>query len=225
MNLSSVENDGFAVCPPILTASQCDDIGAAIAQLSGHSVGLRTLLELSWCKDLARVIRQHPAIAPSLPQDAVAVQCTYFEKSQEQNWLVPIHQDLSIPVKEKVVHSELAGWSSKDGATFVQPPEGVLRALVAVRLHIDECGVEDGPLRIVPGSHQQGRLDNEAALTLRDQAGEVVCPVAKGGVLLLKPLVLHASSKATGLSRRRVLHFVFGPRTLPCGLQWRHAVG
>jgi len=25
---------------------------------------------------------------------------------------------------------------------------------------------------------------------------------------------------ATGISRRRVLHFLFGPRALPCGLAW-----
>jgi hypothetical protein len=35
---------------------------------------------------------------------------------------------------------------------------------------------------------------------------------------------LHASSKATGTSRRRVLHFVFGPRALPYGLEWERSV-
>jgi hypothetical protein len=41
----------------------------------------------------------------------------------------------------------------------------------------------------------------------------------------MRPLALHTSSKATGASRRRVLHFVFGPAELSYGLQWEHVVG
>ena len=223
MNLNRFEDNGFAVLPQIFTDDACAEISFSIDQVY-NGVGCRSLLDFSWCKDLAQTIRQHPLIERSLPHDPVAVQCTYFEKSQEQNWLVPIHQDLSIPVQEKVDHPTLTGWSEKEGSLFVQPPDTVLREMVAVRLHLDECGVDDGPLRIVPGSHRAGRLSNEMALATRDNSGEVVCTVAKGGALLLRPLVLHASSKAAGHSRRRVLHFVFGPRTLPLGLRWQHAV-
>ncbi|WP_322533909.1 phytanoyl-CoA dioxygenase family protein [Duganella zoogloeoides] len=106
----------------------------------------------------------------------------------------------------------------------MQPPETVLQELVAVRLHIDECGADDGPLKVVPGSHQAGRLGAQAALNARDNLGEAICTVGKGGVLILRPLLLHASSKANGSSRRRVLHFVFGPGMLPYGLRWQHAV-
>ena len=65
--------------------------------------------------------------------DAVAVQCTYFEKSADRNWLVPIHQDLAIPVARRVEHPALRGWSHKEGSLFVQPPADVLAQLVAVR--------------------------------------------------------------------------------------------
>jgi hypothetical protein len=40
----------------------------------------------------------------------------------------------------------------------------------------------------------------------------------------MKPLLLHASSKATVPNRRRVLHFLFGPKALPLGLSWAYAV-
>lgn len=223
MNTNRFEDDGFAVLPHILTDAVCAEISSSMAQIYS-GVGCRSLLDFSWCKDLAQTIRHHRVIARSLPHDPVAVQCTYFEKSRDQNWLVPIHQDLSIPVYDKIEHPALTGWSEKDGSQFVQPPEMVLQEMVAVRLHLDECGANDGPLRIVPGSHKAGRLSNEMALATRDNIGEVVCTVAKGGALLLRPLVLHASSKATGHSRRRVLHFVFGPRILPFGLRWQHAV-
>ena len=46
---------------------------------------------------------------------------------------------------------------------------------------------------------------------------------ADGFAVLMRPLLLHASSKATGASRRRVLHFLFGPRQLLLGLAWANA--
>jgi ectoine hydroxylase-related dioxygenase (phytanoyl-CoA dioxygenase family) len=136
---------------------------------------------------------------------------------------VPLHQDLSIPVQERLAAPELVGWSEKNGTVFVQPPDEVLQQLVALRLHIDDCALGDGPLKMVPGSHRFGRLGNETALALRDRHGERVAEVARGAALLMRPLILHASSKSTGASRRRVLHFVFGPPALPYGLRWRYA--
>jgi ectoine hydroxylase-related dioxygenase (phytanoyl-CoA dioxygenase family) len=138
----------------------------------------------------------------------------------DRNWLVPIHQDLSIPVAERVEHRELSGWSEKEGELFVQPPVSLLERMVAMRLHLDECGVEDGALTVVPGSHALGRLSTDAAIAARAERGAVTCPVPQGGVFALRPLLLHASSRATGKSRRRVLHFLFGPPQLPCGLRW-----
>lgn len=51
-----------------------------------------------------------------IPAGHVAVQCTYFEKSVDKNWLVPIHQDLSIPVRERGDRPALCGWSENEGA-------------------------------------------------------------------------------------------------------------
>ena len=224
MTIHRFEDDGFAIVEHVLDDAECASILSSLAQPASEVSGARSMLDMSWCSALARTIRQHPLIAPALPERAVAVQCTYFEKSLDQNWLVPIHQDLSIPVREKIDHRALSGWSEKDGAIFVQPPENVLQQLVAVRIHIDECSIDDGPLKVVPGSHRVGRLGAQEALKARDKLGEVVCPIGKGGALILRPLLLHASSKASGTSRRRVLHFVFGPATLPYGLQWQYAV-
>jgi ectoine hydroxylase-related dioxygenase (phytanoyl-CoA dioxygenase family) len=220
MTVQRFEHDGFIVTAPLLNNAACMEIESALTQIRNKGVGSRNFLEFAWCKELAQFIREHFAVNAFLPSDAVAVQCTYFEKTREQNWLVPIHQDLSIPVAEKVDHPELPVWSEKEGSVFVQAPDEILRSLVAARLHIDECGPEDGPLGVVPGSHQAGRLSNEQALRARDELGKTICTVAKGGVLLMKPLLLHASSKSSGRGQRRVLHFVFGPRALPYGLRW-----
>jgi len=96
--------------------------------------------------------------------------------------------------------------------------------LVALRLHIDSCEEADGPLRFVPGSHRRGILDPASALAERAASGELVCPSGRGSVLAMRPLTLHASSKSTGLGRRRILHFLFGPPELPFGLEWRETV-
>jgi len=161
---------------------------------------------------------------PHLPADAVAVQCTLFDKSPERNWLVALHQDLAIPVQERVDAAECSGWSLKEGVLFVQPPTEVLANLVAVRVHVDDCNAENGPIRVVPGSHRQGRLSAAEAESLREERGEMVCTGPRGSVVLMRPLLLHASSKAREASSRRVLHFLFGPATLPFGLRWHEAV-
>ncbi len=217
-------NNGFAVTQPLLDSQTLDNLGSKLSQLKTNSAGARHLLDLDWCSDLAVRIRQHSLVRQFLPLDTVAVQCTYFEKSKDQNWLVPLHQDLSIPVKERMTHPDLTVWSEKEGLIFVQPTDEILRQLVAIRLHIDECNLTDGPLRVVPTSHNKGRLSNQMALDTRDRLGEINCPVEKGGVLIMSPLLLHASSKASGESKRRVLHFVYGPTILSHGLTWRYAI-
>jgi hypothetical protein len=223
MRHAELETNGYAVTGPLLDADEIEGIAATLARNVKTGVGSRGMLASPWVSELARRLQSHPAILAALPQGAVAVQCTYLKKYKEQNWLVPPHQDLSIPVKARVEHPELAGWSEKDGSLFVQPPVGVLESLVGVRLHLDECGVDDGPLRVVPGSHRNGRLSVEGLLMARARSGEVACTVPRGAAMLLKPLLIHASSKIKGRNPRRVLHFVFGPAALPFGLEWLHA--
>jgi ectoine hydroxylase-related dioxygenase (phytanoyl-CoA dioxygenase family) len=186
--------------------------------------GMRCFLRQDWCTSLVVHIRQHQSLSTLIPNDHVAVQCTYFEKSLSTNWLVPAHQDLSIPVAERLSHPHLGCWTKKEGSNYVQPPLETLQQLVAVRLHIDSCGEHDGPLRVIPGSHRLGRIPSEAAAVVRANSTEVECTATSGSALAMRPLLLHASSKASGSSTRRVLHFLFGPRSLPYGLRWQYAV-
>jgi hypothetical protein len=207
----------------VLSPVELDAIEAHLARVALDTAGTRQLLVHPWCRDLAGTVRTHRALSHLIPPASVCAQCTLFEKSTGRNWLVPLHQDVHVPVRERVEHAELDGWSEKEGIYFVGPPIRLLEELVAVRLHIDPCGPDHGPLRIVPGSHRFGRLDERASVELRERCGEHVCTVERGDALVMKPLVLHASSKATRPNRRRVLHFLFGPRELTCGLRYAHA--
>ena len=218
--------DGVAVIAGVLTPAHCDALCDRVAQAvdASGAPGTRSLLAQDWCRTLAAGLRAHPGIAPLVGAGHVAVQCTYFEKSAGRNWLVPIHQDLAIPVAARVDHPGLRGWSYKDGSLFVQPPAEVLEQLVAVRVHLDPCHAQDGPLRFLPGTQKLGRIGAADAGGFKS-GGAMVAPVLeRGDVLAMRPLVLHASSRATGTGRRRVLHFVFGPASLPHGLAWEFAL-
>ena len=204
----------------LLSRAQCEAAAIQIALGDPRAGGSRNLLQHGWCRDMARQLRTDPALASMMEADLVAVQCTYFEKSATRNWLVPLHQDVSIAVAARVDDASLSGWSCKEGTWYVRAPLPVLEKLIAVRVHLDPCGPDDGPLRVVPGSHRHGVVSDTAAAALRDVSGEVVCLAPQGAVLVMRPLLLHASSKGGGESRRRVLHFVFGPRALPAGLHW-----
>lgn len=213
-----LEENGYTILPAALDRKEASALEDAVAAVQVSGAGTRNLLMYPWCRAMCARLRS------ALSLSGVAVQCTLFDKTPSRNWLVPLHQDLSIPVAERVEHPELRAWSVKQGQHFVQPPAEFLAQLLAVRVHIDGCGRDNGPLRVVPGSHRHGRLDEAAARRLRDRLGEVSCPVEKGGILLLRPLLLHASSKASSPAHRRVLHFLFGPESIGYGLRWQRAV-
>lgn len=217
------ERDGHALAAGVLDARTCRELAGVLTDLPADSAGTRCLLRHPWCRELAQQLRDHPVLRTVLPGTHVATQCTYFEKSALRNWLVTTHQDLSIAVAERVDAPGLRGWSHKEGCWYVQPPVDVLEPLVAVRLHLDHCGEHDGPLHVVPGTHRLGRLDDAAVAAARAARAPVPCTAAAGDALVMRPLLLHASSKATGRSHRRVLHFVYGPAALPLGLRWHEA--
>ncbi|MFG6413528.1 phytanoyl-CoA dioxygenase family protein [Roseateles sp. DC23W] len=213
--------EGYLLVPGLLSLEQRQVLIDQLGALPAGTAGERELLDRPWCQALARRLTDHPALRLQLPADAVAVQCTLFEKSTERNWLVFLHQDLVIPVAERVTHPALTVWSVKGGRHFVLAPPHLLARMTALRLHLDDATAADGGLRFVPGSHQAGVLDDAGALHWRHQAGEVAVDARAGDALLMRPLVLHASSKATTtVGRRRVLHFLFGPAALPYGLRW-----
>jgi hypothetical protein len=222
--MEAFERDGYAIVPGLIEERETATASRALERVRLPGAGTRNLLRLPWCRALAQRIKKRLTRSKAVSSSFVAVQCTLFDKNPERNWLVALHRDLSIPVKARIAHPLLSGWSEKEGEHFVQAPLEILETLLAVRVHIDDCGLENGPLRVVPRSHLGGRLGDAAARDLRDALGEEQCLTARGDAVLMRPLILHASSRATTPSRRRVLHFLFGPTSLPYGLEWKYAV-
>jgi len=222
MAAAAFASEGYAVLPGLISADHCDTLISLLADLAdlAEGAGSRDLLERDGCRKLAQMLSEHTALAGLLPAGHRAIQCTFFDKSADRNWLVALHQDLSVPVAARVADAGLTGWSVKQEQTFVHAPRPLLNDLVAVRLHLDDCGPDDGPLRVVPATHALGVLTPEAARMERDRRGEVSCCVERGGALAMRPLLLHASSKSTSGRHRRVLHFVYGPEEPGWGLAW-----
>ncbi len=222
--IAAFDRDGFLKVAGVLSERECHDVASALEAGNSHDAASRRLLDQLWCQQLATDLKSHSVLAALLPTSAVAVQCTFFDKSADKNWLVALHQDLSIPVRERVPSEECTGWSAKEGVLYVQPPNDVLESLIAIRVHLDDCLQGNGPLRVIAGSHRHGRLKSTDAEALRLQLGETECFSRRGDALVMRPLLLHASSKAQKPSRRRVLHFLFGPRDLGHGLNWHRAI-
>jgi ectoine hydroxylase-related dioxygenase (phytanoyl-CoA dioxygenase family) len=128
-------------------------------------------------------------------------------------------QDLTIVVRERREVPGFGPWTIKAGINHVQPPADILNHILGIRLHLDESGPDNGPLRVVPGSHKQGRLSAEKVAEWQ-KANSVVCTVPRGGALLMRPLLLHASSACVAPKPRRVIHLEFAAGPLPGGLEW-----
>lgn len=219
--MKSLEH-GFAIVEDCCSPSECDGIISHLDNIA--CVGTRCLLDNEWCQVLAIVLRNR--VVPWLPviERLVAVQCTYFNKSPTNNWFVAFHQDRSIPVAPLALDGDWQGLSCKENMTFIHGPDELLSQVVAMRLHIDDSTPENGPLRVIPDSHLSGTLSPADIELMRDNSTDCQLTVKRGGVIAMRPLLLHASSKSISMNSRRVLHFVYGPKASPAGLEWRRTV-
>jgi ectoine hydroxylase-related dioxygenase (phytanoyl-CoA dioxygenase family) len=112
------------------------------------------------------------------------------------------------------------GWSVKKGVSHVQPPASILENMLTLRVHLDDCGTDNGPLRVLRGSHRHGWLTDERIEGLKRTSEEVTCLVPQGGALLMRPLLVHASSPAKNPRHRRVIHLEYAADPLPGPLRW-----
>jgi ectoine hydroxylase-related dioxygenase (phytanoyl-CoA dioxygenase family) len=217
-----LESDGFAVANKVLSPAQVIELReTASVQSSRHRAGARNLLcDSPSVLALAESSQIQALVALVIGDGAFPVRALWFDKSPEVNWKVPWHQDTAIAVAERVDTPGYSGWSVKDGVPHVHPPAEVLEHMVTLRIHLDDCGPDNGPLRVLPGSHRHGKLSDEEINHLRRTVTEVACCCAAGDVFVMKPLLLHASSLATSPSHRRVIHIEFTNIRLPAGLRW-----
>jgi ectoine hydroxylase-related dioxygenase (phytanoyl-CoA dioxygenase family) len=146
------------------------------------------------------------------------VKSIYFDKPESSNWFVAYHQDLTISVKERHEIHGFGPWTVKQEQFSVQPPVEILQQNFTVRLHLDDTDSSNGALRVIRGSHEKGIYRAENIDWSKEK--EQTCVVPKGGIMIMRPLLLHASSRSTGNHRRRVVHIEFAESELPEPLEW-----
>ena len=140
---------------------------------------------------------------------ALPFRATLFDKSPHSNWLVVWHQDTALPLREKRETPGWGPWSVKDGVIYAHAPATALGHVLALRVHLDDSTADNGPLRVLPGTHKMGVFGDDAIHQLAMQVTSVDCLVPKGGVLAMRPLIIHASSKSRSEMTRRVLHIEY----------------
>src|SRR5215471_9200943 len=221
---TNFSNDGVEIICDLLSTRECDELIEAIAALSPsrsrRPAGLRNLLRD--CPAVAALAARENMcglVAARLSGDVFPVRALFFDKTEAANWSMPWHQDTFIAVAEKIDTPGFGPWSSKSGVLHVQPPREILENMAAIRFHLDDCDAGNGALKISRGSHLHGIL-SDAEVDRWKQIGVMVCEVPRGGGLLMRPLVLHASSAATQPRHRRVIHIEYASGNLPNGLRW-----
>jgi len=202
-----LEQFGFLQKQSILTVQDCSKV---IHRLHGiEHVGKRDLIQANWCVDLAETISSRL----KLPLEKyIPIQCTLFQKTPQLNWLVPWHQDRSLPVKAVEPHEVPARIIEKDNTQICQPSAKVLEKTLAIRVHLDSNNLKSGPLKILPGTHKKGILSKTSIEQAKQSVEEHVVLGEAGSVLVMRPLLLHASSKALHPNGRKVLHFLYVER-------------
>ena len=198
----SLENGGFAVASQIIGASDITRLldGLTMVELPRSRAGVRHALQQPAVAELARDPRLLGMAREILGSAALPFRATFFDKSAASNWLVAWHQDTALPLRER---REVAGWgpwSVKNGVIYAHAPASALSQVLALRLHLDDSRADNGPLRVLPGTHVLGVLSDEEMLKL--------------SVLVMRPLLVHASSKSRSELPRRVLHIEYGAKAV-----------
>lgn len=220
--MSTLEQRGFEILPECLQKSDVEALAIALDQAPLHRsrAGMRNALQI----DAVRQLALDPSILKfsreALGEQALPFRATLFDKSPDSNWLVVWHQDTALPICARKDVPGWGPWSVKEGVTCAHAPAEALEQVLAIRIHLDDSTIENGPLRVLPGTHQAGVLSNDAIHGLSLKVPEVVCQLPAGGILLMKPLLVHASSKVLQSKRRRVLHIEYCSRpTFEGGLE------
>ncbi len=225
--------DGYFIREAVIGLEEIEQLRSAMSSLpDGEEIrrktnvyGVRNLFDLSpEVRALAGQLSIRNLVTPILGPRAFAVRAVFFDKVPGANWSLAWHQDTTIAVNGRGEIPGFDGWSQKIGVWHVQPPVSVLANMVAVRVHLDECSNDNGPLRVLPGSHHQ-IWTTAQVVEWKSSKPEIICPVGCGGVLLMSPLALHASSASKSVLHRRVIHIEFAAQNLPNGLDWYRRIG
>jgi hypothetical protein len=232
-----MEADGFVIVPGVFDPAEIAAISSemtnafvtstgksgALQSREGDLYGARNVLKL-W-PSAATVWRQSP-----LPEMLVSllgpgyglVRVLYFDKPPNRTWSLPWHKDVTIAVRDNSLSSRhFTKPTRKAGVPHVEAPRELLEQMITARIHLDDMTDQNGPLRVIPGSHRSGK-----DMHLGEIAPYMIL-AKQGDVLLMRPLLAHSSicSLPECGRHRRILHLEFARSpVLPDGYAWHDFV-
>ena len=219
-HLETFDRTGAIRFPTVLSAEERSQLMALADRLPARKPGMR----LSGDPMLARVLDGSGPVGrlatDVLGPAARPVRALLFNKTAEANWIVPWHQDRTIAVRERREVEGFGPWSIKGGMQHVEPPFEILAGMVTVRVHLDDCGLDNAPLLIAPGSHWLGKVPASEAPNEAERIGAEACLAEAGDVWLYATPILHASERAAIPAQRRVVQVDYATIGLPGGLEW-----
>ncbi len=230
-SLNEINTEGFTIINTVYTENEIEKLISLIENNTANRVNTATFRK---SQDLFAIRQFHKEIPETLPyifnqnlKDIIEAtfgegyfitKSIYFDKPEKSNWFVAYHQDLTISVDQKVEIENFENWTIKQNQFAVQPPKEILENNFTIRIHLDNTTKDNGALKVINDSHSKGifRIEN---LKIENEK-ETICEVEKGGIMIMKPLLFHASNKTINNERRRVIHIEFSNRELPNELEW-----
>lgn len=213
---------GYQIVEDVYTSMEVTEILSMIdSEVTPNQFGIREFLndKPNLCKRIfnMKLLQIVKHVSPNCKK---AIKSIYFDKPPSANWNVNWHQDLTINLINRNEIDNYKNWRKKDQRFVVQPDKELLENIFTIRIHLDDCSQTNGALRVIENSHSNGVLDIKE--WIKDKKGiEKICEVKKGGILLIKPLILHSSRRTENETNRRVIHIEFTDKELPKGLEWK----
>lgn len=225
---NSIQENGFTVINNIFSNEEIERISEVIQNIDTSKETFRKsedlfairqfLKEIPEVKDLIFNDKIKNVIKEIFGENYFVVKSIYFDKPEKSNWYVAYHQDLTISVDKKHELPNFGPWTKKQNQFAVQPPLNILENIFTIRIHLDDTDEKNGALKVVKKSHSKGIYRPETIDW--NVETEEICNVEKGGVMIMKPLILHGSNRTTNGQKRRVIHIEFSDMELPEELNW-----
>ena len=206
---------GFLVCHGLFRRAEMARVVESLeqSQVARSKAGARHVLQVQAVRTLATDARLAQIASEQLGAKAFPFRATLFDKSLTANWLVGWHQDTALPIVRRSNIASWGPWTTKAGVLHAIAPASALQRIIALRVHLDDSTTANGPLRVLPGTHRHGILDRNRIGELMSTIHPVECVTETGGVVAMRPLIVHASSKARIHNPRRVVHIEYATNT------------
>jgi ectoine hydroxylase-related dioxygenase (phytanoyl-CoA dioxygenase family) len=223
-----ISHNGFAVVENVYAKEELNEIIKAIADIDQSKPTFRKTKDLFAIRQFLKEIPQVKSIIFNnylnsiinnlFGEDYFVVKSIYFDKPEQSNWFVAWHQDLTISVNNKQDLPGYSSWTVKHNQYAVQPPVEILEDNFTIRIHLDNTNANNGALKVIPKSHLKKIYRPENIDWITEKS--TTCSVEKGGIMIMRPLLIHASERTTNNERRRVIHVEFSRAKLTEKMNW-----